>query len=67
MNHIETQRQRIRRHLKRHGRIDPRTALRWYGSMRLAARIWDLRREGLPIVTVRKRRNGALVAEYRLA
>jgi hypothetical protein len=35
--------------------------------MRLAARIHEFRAEGLPIVTERVIRNGAIVARYRMA
>jgi len=49
----ETQRAAIRRHLEREGRITPLDALDLYGCMRLGARIWELRQDGLPIATHR--------------
>jgi hypothetical protein len=57
----------ILRHMKRHGSIDPLSALRKYGTMRLAARILELRQQGYPIrsemvVTF----GGTRVAQYRL-
>lgn len=41
-----TQNERILRHLEEVGVIDPMTALKEYGIMRLASRISDLRRHG---------------------
>ena len=46
------QNDRILRHLRDHGSIDPMTALRDYGIMRLASRINDLRNAGHAIDTV---------------
>ena len=46
-----TQSERILRHLRDVGEIDPMTAIRDYGIMRLGARIWDLKRDGHPIET----------------
>ena len=44
-----TQTERILRHLKDHGSINPLEALREYGIMRLASRVSDLKRLGYPI------------------
>nr|DAG69023.1 MAG TPA: helix-turn-helix domain protein [Caudoviricetes sp.] len=44
-----TQTERIRRHLDTFGSITPAEALQEYGCMRLGARIYDLRRLGIPI------------------
>ena len=56
-------------HLKRHGSITPAIALREYHSMRLAARIQELREAGYAIETVIRthKRRGEVVrfAEYR--
>lgn len=46
-----TQKQMIMRHLKDFNTIDPILALEQYGIMRLASRISDLRKEGVPIKT----------------
>jgi hypothetical protein len=63
-----TQCQKVRYFLKRHGTIDPLTAWKKLGIYRLGARVYDLRKQGMPIVTTRKRtRGGAQVAVYRLA
>lgn len=46
-----TQKTMILEHLKRFGSIEPLTALREYGCLRLAARIADLKAEGYNINT----------------
>lgn len=44
-----TQCERVLRHMEEHGSISSLEAMGEYGIMRLAARISDLRREGVPI------------------
>ena len=56
----------ILRHLRIHGSITPLEALNLYGSMRLAARVGELRSEGYPIRTVLVEKNGKRWARYRL-
>ena len=46
-----TQCDRILRHLKDYGSIDPMTAIQDYGITRLGARIWDLKERGYLIQT----------------
>ena len=46
-----TQRDRILRHLQDYGSITQMDAIKDYGIMRLASRVNDLRRDGVPIVT----------------
>lgn len=48
-----TQCERILRHLEDYGSIDPMTAIREYGCMRLASRIADLKDMGYEIVAER--------------
>ena len=48
-----TQCERILRHMKDFGSIDPMTAIRDYGCMRLASRIADLKGMGYDIVSER--------------
>lgn len=45
-----TQRMRVLRYLREVGPITPLDAIREFGIMRLAARIWELRKEGYKIV-----------------
>lgn len=46
-----TQSERILRHLEDYQTITSAEAMQEYGIMRLASRVNDLRREGVPIVT----------------
>lgn len=46
-----TQTDRIIRHMKEHGSIDPLTAIREYGIMRLASRICDIKKAGYVVKT----------------
>ena len=46
-----TQSERIIRHLNDYGSITQGEALQEYGIMRLASRVNDLRRDGVPIIT----------------
>ena len=48
-----TQCDRILRHLEDYGSIDPMTAIKEYGCMRLASRIADLKGRGCDIVAER--------------
>ena len=38
-------------HMKKHGGITAAEAMNFYGIARLSARIWDLRRDGIRIIT----------------
>ena len=48
-----TQCDRILRHMEDYGSIDPMTAIKEYGCMRLASRIADLKGRGIEIVAER--------------
>ena len=66
-----TQREKVLRHLKEVGSINPLQALSEYSIMRLATRVWELKDEGYPITTTMKsstNRFGEKVrfAEYQL-
>jgi hypothetical protein len=61
-----TQTDAIRSHLITRRVITPLDALNEYGCFRLAARIVELRREGLDIETVIEKRNGKRYARYIL-
>ena len=71
MNEFRTQTEDLYDYLKENGSITQMKALRELGIMRLASRISDLRRQGVPIskemITV-KAKNGrkASVARYTL-
>lgn len=63
----QSQQQRIKKHLNSGRAITPMEALRMYGCMRLAAHIFDLRLEGMPIETIRVNRAGKRYARYKLS
>ena len=56
----------IRQHLEKGKAITPLEALERYGCFRLAARINDLRDEGLDIETMTLTHNGRRYASYKL-
>lgn len=66
-----TQAERIMDYLREHGSINPKQAMEELGIMRLGARIFDLKEQGVPIVTERvtgKNRHGETTsfASYKL-
>lgn len=61
-----TQTQQIKAALQSGAAITPIDALNQYGCFRLAARIDELRQEGLDIETVTQTRNGKRYAAYVL-
>lgn len=61
-----TQAEAIKTHLLTGAPITPLEALDRYGCFRLAARIDELRREGLEIETVTETRGGKKFARYEL-
>lgn len=65
-NRKSTQNQRILAHLFANGAITPMDALRQYGVMRLGARIFDLKKMGVPIVREMVYEDGVGYARYRL-
>lgn len=67
-----TQNERVLRHLQDYGSISSMEAVQEYGIMRLAARISDLKKAGIPIhreMVARKNRYGESTsyARYSLA
>jgi hypothetical protein len=63
----QTQREQIRAHLESYGSITPLEALDRFGCFRLGARVFELRRSGMPISTERfETSGGAVVAKYVL-
>lgn len=60
-----SQRSKILAHLKR-AALDPLTALKRYGCLRLAARVDELRSQGYQIVSRLVERGGKRFAQYRL-
>lgn len=62
----ESQKMAIREILESGGTITPLEALYKLGCLRLGARIYDLRKEGMAIITETKRSGKKKYAEYRL-
>lgn len=60
----ETQNQMIKSVLDRGTHITPLDALNWFGSMRLAARVYDLKQTGYPIDKYVREVNGKRVTYY---
>ena len=63
---IRSQKQRIKDALELRQTFTPLDALQWFGCSRLAARIKDLRREGMDIETVYVKKGRSRYASYRL-
>jgi len=63
---MKTQNQQIEAYLKSGKKITPLTALRNFGRLRLGARIFQLRKQGLDIKTNLITRRGKTFAEYTL-
>lgn len=70
MNSTTTQNQQVLAYIKRYGSITPLQALDKLGVMRLGARCWELKQDGVPItktmVKVRTREGTTRVARYSL-
>jgi hypothetical protein len=64
---MKSQTTQIRSHLNRGWKLTPLQALEKYGCLRLAARIADLRNEGMKIATINTNRNGKTFATYQKA
>ena len=61
-----SQNARILNHLKSGNKLTPLAALRQFGCLRLAARIYDLRNKGWDIMERRVNRGTSRVSEYYL-
>lgn len=61
-----SQREQVKSHLKSLGSITPMAALNHYGIMRLGARIYELRQDGMKIETelIESPRTGNKYARY---
>jgi hypothetical protein len=60
----KTQYQLIASHLKSGKSLTALEALRQFGSLRLGARVWELKRDGMPIVKRMVRVGEKTVARY---
>ena len=65
---MKPQTKMVLRHLREHGSITSREALRAYGCDRLAARVWEVRQAGYRVEkTMEAQQDGAHFARYFLA
>ena len=62
----DSQSLRILKHLRKGGAITPFEALSKFGTLRLGARVYDLKKQGHAISRRMVEKNGKRVAEYRL-
>ena len=62
----KSQNAKIRAALERGDKLTPVGALKRFNCLRLAARIEQLRKAGLPIRTLKVTRNGSTFAQYSL-
>ena len=63
---FSSQQDKIIEHLQSFGSISPKEALKYYGSMRLSAHIFNLKQNGWNIVTTMKQSGNMTWAEYWL-
>ena len=61
---MESQTKQLKEILNRGSHISALDALRWMKSMRLAARIYDLKQEGFPIESYRRMENDKYITYY---
>ena len=61
---MESQTKQLKEILNRGSHISALDALRWIKSMRLAARIYDLKQEGFPIKSYRRMENDKYITYY---
>lgn len=64
---MEPQTKRILRYLKAGKGLTPLGALSRFNCFRLAPRIWEIRREGIPVETTTMKRGKKRYALYRIA
>ena len=61
---MESQLKQLKEILNRGSHISALDALRWIKSMRLAARIYDLKQEGFPIDSYKRKENDKYITYY---
>jgi len=66
MTQTKSQTQRIFAHISKGWAITPMQALNKFGCLRLAARINDLKKLGIPVVSKMVHKNGVKFASYTL-
>ena len=66
MANTDSHRRSVKSHLEIHGSITPMEALQYYGCYRLAARVCELRKQGLDIRTEKAGDDEGNYAKYVL-
>jgi len=61
---MKPQTEQIKRHLVAHNSITPLEALKKYGCLRLASRIFELKEAGFHVIRTMVSRNGKRYARY---
>jgi hypothetical protein len=66
MKKVKTQQEQIQKHLESGKKITAVMAYEKFGCLRLASRIFNLKKAGLPIITEMVTKNGSTFASYQL-
>lgn len=66
MKKVKTQQEQIQKHLEAGKKITAVMAYEKFGCLRLASRIFNLKKAGLPIITEMVTKNGSTFASYQL-
>jgi|TARA_Y100000004_G_C8669869_1_gene308807 hypothetical protein len=61
---MESQNKQLKEILNRGSHISQLDALRWINSMRLAARIYDIKQEGFPVDSYKRKENDKYITYY---
>ena len=66
MKKVKTQQQQIQKHLESGRKLTAAQAYEKYGCLRLASRIFNLKKAGMPIITEMVTKNGTTFASYQI-
>ena len=66
MKKVKTQAEQIQKHLESGKKLTAAQAYEKYGCLRLASRIFNLKKTGLPIITEMVTKNGSTFASYQI-
>jgi hypothetical protein len=66
MKKVKTQQEQIQKHLESGKKLTAAQAYEKYGCLRLASRIFNLKKAGLPIITEMVTKNGSTFASYQI-
>ena len=66
MKKVKTQQEQIQKHLESVKKITAVIAYEKFGCLRLASRMFNLKKAGLPIITEMVTKNGSTFASYQI-